>query len=108
MKLFHLLFEGLKINSERAGKCFELAASHCMKEGGTYTIAEVHTEGKTFKHAFVDHGDKIYDPEYDHYFTKQEYEKYLHPKILKTMDSMAVSIFILKNKSFPYPEKFNL
>jgi hypothetical protein len=104
MKLKAILNEVLG----RAGRCFELAAKQAIKGGGIYTIAEVTSDGKTFQHAYVDYGNKIYDPEHDKYFDSKKYNAQLHPKVLKTLSSEQVSIFILKNKSFPYPENFNL
>ncbi len=50
-----------KPKPENAGKCFELAAKHCMTKLGDYTIARVTTNGKKFLHAYVETPSKIYD-----------------------------------------------
>ena len=93
-----------------AGRCYELAAKYAMKHGGTYTIARVNSNGKSFNHAFVIEGDKIYDPEYDKHYPKQKYLKSLNIKnfALQIDGPEGIALWVLKNKSWPYPEKFNI
>ena len=108
IKLLPLLIE--TGDPSRAGRCYELAAKHAMKHGGTYTIAKVVSQGKRMNHAFVINGDKIYDPEYDKYFPRLAYLKSLHVNnfALQIDGPEGVSIWVLKNKTWPYPEKFNI
>jgi hypothetical protein len=108
MKLVSILLETLKPDPARAGHCYALSAKECMVNGGIYTIARINSNGKKFLHAYVDRGEKIWDPEYNTEFSKSEYIASLAPKVVKTLDKTQVSIFILKNKSFPYPEKLGI